>query len=144
MTVATSPGVDVLRAPIPYLERPAVGEELFNYAFKPPEGVPMSNGKTIDHIVSISDIRAARDRAPFTLKNQGFKLVNFPAGKGVSDWTDELQVDVRIECLRLAHTLHDVIILIPTCFLIRLSAHAGRPSRLLWRKPDQRVDTTLH
>ena len=94
MTVATLPGADVLQAPVPYLERPAEGEELFNYAYEPPKGVPRSNGTPVDHTVSITDIRAARDETPFTFEKQGFKLVDFPAGRKVTDWTDELQVRV--------------------------------------------------
>ena len=88
--------VDVLQlqAPIPYLERPVGGEELYNYAYEPPKGVPVSNGKAIDHSVSICDIRSVRDKTPFTLQKQGFKLVDFPAGRSVTDWADELQVRV--------------------------------------------------
>ena len=84
----------VVQIPVPYLERPEKGEELYNYAYKPPEGVPVSNGKPADHEFAVTDIRSTRSRSPFTLKKHGFKLVDFPAGRGVSDWTDESLVRV--------------------------------------------------
>lgn len=83
---------NVIQIAVPYLERPGDGEELYNYAYKPPEGVPMSNGKPVEHNFAVTDIRSIRSHNPFTLGKHGFKLVNFPAGHGISDWTDEVLV----------------------------------------------------
>jgi hypothetical protein len=79
--------------PIPYPERPKGGEQLFNYAYEPPKGVPTSNGNPIEHDFEVTDIRAVREQSPFTLKKHGFKLVNFPAGRAVADWAGEAQVN---------------------------------------------------
>ena len=86
-----------VQIPVPYLERPGDGEELYNYAYKPPEGVPMSNGKPVEHNFTVTDIRSVRSQNPFTLGKHGFKLVNFPAGRGISDWTDEIQVICSVD-----------------------------------------------
>lgn len=94
----------VVQIPVPYLERPEKGEELFNYAYKPPEGIPVSNGKPANHDFAVTDIRSVRSQSPFTLNKHGFKLVDFRAGRGVSDWTDEPLVRVSfclVPCLQL-------------------------------------------
>ena len=92
---AESVSPDVLHAPIPYLERPKNGEQLYNYAYEPPKGVPVSNGNPIEHDFGVTDIRAVREQVPFTLKENGFKLVNFSAGRAVADWADEVQVNLE-------------------------------------------------
>ncbi len=92
---AESVSPDVLHAPIPYLERPKNGEQLYNYAYEPPKGVPVNNGNPIEHDFGVTDIRAVREQVPFTLKENGFKLVNFSAGRAVADWADEVQVNLE-------------------------------------------------
>lgn len=91
---AKSVSPDVLHAPIPYLECPKNGEQLYNYAYEPPEGVPVSNGNPIEHDFGVKDIRVVREQVPLTLKKHGFKLVNFAAGRAVADWADEAQVNL--------------------------------------------------